>query len=200
MAGTWTTLLDRAALFVVTHTVWNSLFGGTGNLSLVRRTYARDVSEQEVVNTGSETTVFTETIPGNNVGPDAQIRLTLWGDFLNSSGGNSTCTIRVKYGGTTIFTYAESLASDANRRNFKLKVDICYLNATNAQRAFCEAQMSAPAANGSTAAVSNQGISRDTTLTKDTTTSQTLLVSVHHDGGTSTRSFFMRFARFEIIP
>lgn len=200
MAGTWTNLLDRASLFVVTHTIWNSLVGGTGNLSLVRRSYARDVSAQEVVNEANETTVYTTTIGGNDVGPDAQLRLTMYGDFLNNSGGNSTPTIRVKFGGTTIFTYAESLASDANRRNFKLTVNISYQNATNAQIAFCEAHMSAPVANGSTAAVTNPGISRDTTLTKDTTTSQTLLVSVHHDGGTSTRSFFMRFARLEIIP
>jgi hypothetical protein len=96
----------------------------------------RQVTLQTVVNTTVETTVYTFAVAGGTLGTNKTLHLSLIGDFLNNSGASCTLTVRVKYGGTTIFQAAiTNVNTGANRAPLLLDVEITAANATNAQRA-----------------------------------------------------------------
>jgi hypothetical protein len=53
-------------------------------------------------------------------------------DYLNNTGGNQSCTIRVKFGGTAFYgDVVSGIAANANRYPVPLTIVIANLNATN---------------------------------------------------------------------
>jgi hypothetical protein len=117
---------------VTTNTGWDSiaseLIGAvTGTFDLVNST-----AETSLISgvAASSTTGF--KIPANTLGVVGAIRLTLVSDYLNNSGANQTCTIRVKFGGTVFYGDAVgSIAASANRYPTPVNVVVVNLNATN---------------------------------------------------------------------
>jgi hypothetical protein len=94
----------------------------------------RDVTPADVVNTTTETTVYSFTVPGGTFGTDKALRLTLIGDYLNNSGANTSLTVRVKLGATTISSTTFTLvSSNAARRALTVTCTVSAANATNAQ-------------------------------------------------------------------
>jgi hypothetical protein len=55
----------------------------------------------DVVNTTSETTIYTTSIPGNAMGAQGMLRVTAIGDWLYNL-NNATLRLRCKFGGTTV--------------------------------------------------------------------------------------------------
>lgn len=97
------------------------------------RTLDRKVVLTTVANTGTETAVYSFTVPANTLSTNKQIRLTLVGDYLNNTGGADIFTMRVKFGATTLLTYALNMAQDATRRVLGFQAMLSAENATNAQ-------------------------------------------------------------------
>jgi hypothetical protein len=109
----------------------------------------------------------------------------LVGDVLNNSGGGVTFEFKTKFGGTTVLdTSAVSIASGANRIGFKLEAYLANLGATNSQyvSGFMSMLAGSAPANGIIANYpvlsSFYGLGQYTGLAIDTTTAQTLAVTV----------------------
>lgn len=106
-------------------------------------------------NTTTETTLYTFTTPALTVPKFRALRLTLYGDVLNSTGGVGLCTFKVKFGGTTIFTLTNaSISTSSNRAIWRLSAIIEGLDAS-VQRDSAEFQLSTGTADTGTLTTSN---------------------------------------------
>lgn len=161
-----------------------------GQLSLA--VIDRDVTQAEVVNTAAETTIYSFSVPGGTLGLDRALRLTLLADYLNNSGVVQNFTVRVKFGTTTIGTFSASgdIPVDTNRRIFKLVTDVSAANATNAQRAITECQLSTPnALTAQSADAFEHKLSMHNSSAVDSTLVQVLEVTVQHVNANANISF-----------
>jgi hypothetical protein len=89
-------------------------------------TIKRDFNATPIVsiaNTNAETNLLTLPIQGAVAGDT--YRLTIFGQFLNNSGGNTTINTRVKLGGATyIFGASANIATSTARRSLTMTVDL----------------------------------------------------------------------------
>lgn len=67
----------------------------------------------QLVNSVTETDMFSFSVPANTLGTGRRLRLTLVGRYRNESGASRTITGRVKFGGTTMVTDAFAPGSSA---------------------------------------------------------------------------------------
>ena len=72
-----------------------------------------------VVNTITETTIYTNTIPANQLSLDESIRLTLAG-YYDTDAASDTWTLRVKLGGITIHTITRASGNNATDFGWEL--------------------------------------------------------------------------------
>lgn len=162
-------------------------------------------TDLDIVNTAAETTLYTFTLPGNRLGTDKRMRLTLEGDYLNNSGLASQFTWRVKYGATTMIAILAGTAvpAGADRRAWKFVVELSNRDATNSQYATVAGGMSL-------AATPTTGVgSLDTTAAlhgvlagtaaEDSTAAQALAVTVQHDAANANLSMRLRSAVLEAV-
>ena len=127
---------------------WNTLVGR----------YDVATSEIDVVSTASETALYSKSISAGDLSSDRMLRLTIRGDILNNTGASHSFTLKVKFGGTTIYDSTGSgwvLATAAGRRPFKLLVELANLNATNIQ--FMGGEMLVGNATGATTGIGRLG-------------------------------------------
>jgi len=107
------------------------------HVDLAPQRFDRQVTLQTVVNTVTETAVYTKAVAGGTLGTDKILEFSMIGDQLNNSGGTTTMLVKVKYGATTIFSASlTAVNSGANRGPLNLRGKICAAGATNSQR--CE--------------------------------------------------------------
>jgi hypothetical protein len=102
--------------------VWRSLTGSTTGSTLIKysKTLDTDTTPVLVLNTTATTTIYSYTVPGNTLGTDKLIRVTIQGNYRNTSGTRSLA-FTVNYGG---FTYVAktsgTLATAANTGGFNV--------------------------------------------------------------------------------
>lgn len=152
------------------------------------RVLDRDVITANVVNTVTETVVYSFSVPGGTLGTNRMLRLTYIGDYLNNSGSGAAFDMRVKFGGTTLIDYqATSIASNASRRDLLLGVDISAKNATNAQVVSGRLGGTVATMAGSATITSILGTNGSTenkvvinSLALDSTTALTLEITIQH--------------------
>lgn len=144
----------------------------------------------DVVNTVTETAIFTTSIPGNLLLTTLGLRLKLIGDYLNNSGGASNLEIKVKYGATTIFdTGVISMSAGATRRVVDLEFMMVAQNATNAQVSKGTLQIGATGTVAGVAASSAfYFIAAHNSIAEDSTAAKTFQVTVQHGTAASTIS------------
>ena len=95
--------------------------GGFGDILLIQADIITTIVNSTVV----ETTLTTLTVPAGYLAVGYGVRAVSAGDILNNIGADATCLFRVKLGATTILTTpAITLAASANRRKWRLAVDI----------------------------------------------------------------------------
>lgn len=93
-----------------------------------------DGSTLDIVNTLAETSVYTKTLGGGTLDVNGMVRVTAWGDYLNDSGAARNLTLKIKYGGTTMWAdTVTSINNGATRYVWRLQADIAANAATNAQ-------------------------------------------------------------------
>lgn len=113
-------------------TGWDSIGGEligavTGTYDLVNST-----TESSLISGAAASGTSGFRIPANTLGLVGAVRLTLIGDYLNNSGGNQSCTIKIKFGGTVFYGDAVgSIGASANRYPARIQVVLANLNATN---------------------------------------------------------------------
>lgn len=95
--------------------------------------YDRANSDATVGNSTSEGTLYSKSIPANDLGTNRGLRLTVRGTLLQNSGSDKTLTIRLKFGATTLLTLAPVIGTNAGTDSFS--IDALIFNTTsNAQR------------------------------------------------------------------
>jgi hypothetical protein len=144
------------------------------------RVLDRDVTVQEVVNSASETTVYTKTIPAGTLGSTKQLRLSLIGDYFQNFAGSDTFTVRVKYGSTTLHTSAFAGAQSASRRALTVTCLLSAFNATNAQDCRTTAEFGAAGSVAGAGASPTTHVSIHSGVTEDSTGALALAVTVQH--------------------
>ena len=117
---------------VAVSTGWDSIAGElvgsvTGTYDLVSSTTETSLISGAVA---SSTTGF--RIPAKTIPVNGALRLTIVGDYLNSTGSAQSCTLRIKFGGTVFYGDAVgSIASSVTRHPARIELVLVNLNATN---------------------------------------------------------------------
>lgn len=105
--------------------------------------YHASTSTVDVTNSAAETSLYSATITGNDIGSSGFLTVTLMGDYLYNNSAADTLRLRFKFGGSTHMDDAFSLDSSgfylANlRRPWKIVYTIWNAAATNSQWMFAE--------------------------------------------------------------
>lgn len=194
------TQLARLAAGTAGHVLKTNGAGSPPSWGLSSPIFNRDVLEQEVVSSMTETTVFTKTVPGNTLTGGEMLRLTAVGDIFNNSGAIRNLTIRVKFGSTVVaranFT---SIAVAGDRYPVLIRVDLMAVNA-GAQVARGEIYLGAAGTNGGVGgAASQSALSSHATVAENASSDLALAVTAELSASSSSLSFFMRTAELELI-
>jgi hypothetical protein len=117
---------------VTISTGWEAVGGGL--LGQVSGTYdlVNSTTESSLISGAAASATSGFKIPGNTLGPAGAVRVTILCDYLNNSGANRACTIRIKFGGTVFYgDNATGIVSSANRYPVPISFILANLNATN---------------------------------------------------------------------
>jgi len=142
----------------------------------------------DVVNTITETALYSVTIPANTLGTDGIIQQSITGDYLNNSGGNANLTIFVRFGSTLLYTGpANTIGTAASRRSLLIDLKLKATNATNSQVLEIVTRLG----NGDTTGSNTTGFQTAfgiNTSSEDTTADKVLQVTVQHSSAAATIS------------
>ena len=143
----------------------------------------------------SENTVFTTTLAGGLLSTTGMIRITIpiVGAPDNNGSGNETYTLRLKYGGSTIQTSTISSIKGNGTGSYSGFVEFWIINnaATNSQNVGSYFSLSLAGSINSVGGVYMSAIhATDTTSAIDTTSSQTLALTVQRADGTNSSLAF----------
>lgn len=164
--------------------------GGAGGVQVLDR----DVTEAEALNTTTETSVYSFTVPGGTLGASGVLRVSHLGRWLQNSGaGRPGPIVRVKYGGVVVFwaQHTSNVGTNANPHPVYLELLIAAANATNAQRVDGRLSIGGVYAEPPAAAVADVATltSGHNALAVDSTTNQTLQLTVQLSNATATHSY-----------
>ncbi len=178
---------------------------GTRWLPLGIQILDRDTSEQDVVSTVAETSIYSYSIPADLLGATGGVRLTLSGDFLDNTAGIDPVRLRAKLGATTVFdTSPNNIAVDSNRR--KWTWEIWFLNgSTSTQRWGTRFGLGIPNAAVFlvylvTHASGAHGGEGNAASSEDTTADRTLDITITLGENSANMSFRKYFALLELLP
>lgn len=173
------TILGRAT----TDTLTNKTLLGTGTGNVIAGIIDRDVTTNDVVNTMTETTVYSFSVPGGTLGTANALRLTLIGDYLNNSGASTTdFEVKVNYpSAATVQSHLLSnITTGASRRGLLFEVVISAQNATNAQVNWGHLKMLAPGVAGAGTTIAFENLAMHNSMTVDSTANGALEVTFRH--------------------
>jgi hypothetical protein len=130
-----------------------------------------------VVNSTTETDILNKTISASALGANGHISGSFGVNFFNNTGGVRTLTLRVKLGGTTIFTDVDSRSSTANRRQAFFSFRIQNINAEDSQQ--CQITRAYNGASGYSSTLANvqEHETAINVATEDTSASVDLVVT-----------------------
>ncbi len=87
-----------------------------------------------ITNTVAETSLYSVVVPAGSMGANGAIRLTIIGSYVNSTATGRTLTIRIKFGGVTIYDdVSATIAVNALSRTFSLEFLLANRNSAVAQ-------------------------------------------------------------------
>lgn len=157
----------------------------------------------DVVNTAAETDLYRFTVPGNTLGTDKALRLSILGDYLNNSGASRLLTLAIKFGATTLATGSiVTVAASANRGVWSLYVVLYAKGATNVQNSVGRVSMitsgQAGMDGGWFSLTDLHGFHR--AIAEDSTGSKDIAVTTTHPVADANLSMRMLDARLELLP
>ena len=155
------------------------------------RVLDRQTGMVDVANTAAETTLYSFLMAPNTLYNNRSVRLEMYGDYLNNTGGNETFDLRLKLGSTTMTTLSGTFSTSASRRYWRWSILLSADSSLNAQQAyFLVASMNTVA-----------GLSGDPFGTATVDALQPLAIGVTMDWNTASANLSMRrqFASLELI-
>lgn len=150
-------------------------------------------AETEVVSNAAETALLTYSVPANTLGTNNALLLEAWISYLNNSGISEATNLRLKYGGTTLVTFANTNTTNATRRLIHIRAMLKADASASAQR--MTADMLIALANGSSAGGSTTG---EGTAAIDSTAAQDLVLTVDHVAADANVSAIIRMSTVEL--
>lgn len=165
----------------------------------------RNTTLQNVANTTTETTVLTQTIGANTLPTDGIIEAILQAHYLNFTGGAKDLTVRIKFGGTTVWADTINIPSSAEYRPVEIRVWIANMGATNSQTLSATMMIAdgnnvtTGSGDASTALGSSTGYAAvfgsdpDVALAIDTTAAKDVAVTIQHGTADALAIFTKRF-------
>lgn len=171
------------------------------------RIYKKAASVLDVKNTTTETPVIDEQIPGGEMGTTGIVRFSVYADYLNFTGSNRTITVKIKFGGTTIYQDATTTGSIATRAAIRLTGEIANTGATNMQFMSGEwFRSNTTAPTTGIGSISNSGgaaevspFATNGSVAIDTSIAQPLQVTVTHPVADANLSFRRQFYMVEFL-
>lgn len=100
---------------------------GDGSWAQAGNTVYRKTTAKDVANTTTETDLLNSEIEiaAGVMGTDKAAKLTLWGDYLNNTGGTPTTQLKIKFGGTTLLDVTTGgVGASASRRAWFIEFTI----------------------------------------------------------------------------
>lgn len=96
--------------------------------------YAKNATQQVVVNDATEQTIFSATITGGSMTSTGMVKCRIAAQILNNSGATKTVTIKVKYGATTLYgDVTAAFGTGTAVRAFWMEFILANQNSTSAQ-------------------------------------------------------------------
>jgi hypothetical protein len=174
--------------------------------------YDRATTAVDVQNSVTETSIYTKSIAGNDMGTNRMLELLLQGDFLHNNVAGDSIRFRVKFGGTTIYDSGAVLqlgnATGASRHPWDWQLRLENLGATNSQmmEGIIQGEFANAAApttgigapqTGANFWFSSMGLGTPSTI--DTTTAQTLDLTVQWSAASVNNSWRQWYAVLELV-
>lgn len=170
--------------------------GGGGTFAELKQSNA----EVDVVNTTTETTLLSYTVPADLLGGTSRrLRVEMHGDQLNNSGSSDTWTLRIKYGATTMYADATTWATNAVRMSWNC--NIAFGNATSTNNQYVSALFVTSTRGGATTGngeLDGSGLSYQVlsgSAAEDSTAEKVLVVTLQHSVANAATSFRMKLGR-----
>ena len=165
----------------------------------------RSVATQDVVNTVTETSIYSFSVTGNTISTNRMLRLTLICDYLNNSGVTKFITLKIKYGATTLYNDGtNTIATDTARHPIQLNILLAANNATNDQ--VLGGYVNLGDAGGTTSGIgdfADDEIMAHTSIggesVEDSTAAKTLDVTITHSAADALTSFRRHVAILELV-
>lgn len=152
----------------------------------------------------SEATVSSLVIPGNTIGANGKAVLEILGHVLQNRGSANTATLRVKFGSTTVYAKATSIANAAQPKPFVLRVHVANLASTSKQRVHIELiwsfALSPTAGNGDWGEFGGRGFCLVGDATEDTTGDRAVAVTVQWDNSSASSYWRVHSAKVTVEP
>lgn len=200
MHGTYAHVKDTNRLYYWNGSAWSLVSTGSGGAGILDT----KTSATTINTTTTETSIYSYTIPGGTLGSSDYLRLTLYNDFLNSTGAGRTITTRVKFGGSTVLDYTSSThGSLAYRRPDSYEILVMSLGATNSQMVVMRERLEGTQ-QGTTTTGTGQWSGQfgaqihSATLTNDMTSNQTIEVTVELSFSSANLEFKCYFGFLEL--
>lgn len=170
----------------------------------------RATADLDIVNTTVETTLYSFAVPANALGTNGLLRFTVFGDYLNNSGAGETMTLRIKFGGTTLYQdVTGSIAAATARRPFRIVGEIGNKGATNVQFLVAHWELGAAGsattgigdigAGGATGEIGQHVVASAGDAAIDTTLAATLDITIAHSVASLSISMRRKYAVLELI-
>jgi len=192
---TWTDPRTWVTDEVVTSALLNTHL--RDNLKAISHPYDVNYTDVDVVSTATETTVYSKTITGGDMGANGSLELLVLGDHMMNNSTLDTVTLRVKWGGSTVFTGSGGTNTiNANRDGSGVHLWIVNKGSTSSQIMVCGMAVGM-VTGGATGSVGRGGVGiggLPATAAVDTTSSQTLQVTAQWSAASANNSWRKRLA------
>ncbi len=170
--------------------------------------YDRATGTVDVQTSAVETSIYTKSIAGNDMGTTRSLRLTLMGDYLHNNVAGDTITARVKFGGTTFWDASLGAlggTASAIRHPWRFVVTIANLAATNSQEISGQVSLALTTDVAPTTGIGGASGQFEIPFASnglgaiDTTALQTLAVTVQWSASSANNSWRQRYGVLELL-
>lgn len=165
--------------------------------------YVRLAGTVDVANSTTEGFLISYQIGAGAMGTDKMLRCTVIGDMLQNAAGN--LTLRIKFGGTTLWADTFPVTQTATRRPWEIQVKIGNLNAANSNFLKATVEIGNNGVPDTGLAQADAGtfgmgpVSASATSTIDTSAAQYLDITAQWSAASASLSFRKHYATIEIL-
>ncbi len=156
------------------------------------------------VSSTAEQTLCTLTVPAGTLGTAGKCVLELIGDITNNSGGANSYRLKVKFGATTAYDKTSSFSTGTQPRPLVVRVHLCALGATNAQRLTTELYhgylLTATVGNGDWGDFNGRAFTMQGSAAEDSTAAKALEVTVQNSVSNANINWRLYSAKLVCTP